>query len=56
MVGGADIANKISLLIKKKLGLSLNQIDILDWGCGCGRISQFLTHLGVANLVGADID
>jgi SAM-dependent methyltransferase len=56
LVGGSDHAKKISLLIEKNLGLPLDRIDVLDWGCGCGRTSQLMTHIGIANLVGVDID
>ncbi len=31
-------------------------LTILDWGCGCGRISRYLARAGVSGLRGCDID
>jgi SAM-dependent methyltransferase len=31
-------------------------LKILDWGCGCGRISRYLPPAGVTDLHGCDID
>ena len=33
-----------------------NNIDVLDWGCGCGRLTRHLIDKGCESVTGIDID
>ena len=55
--GGATWQTKLVRLIENYLVSKISEIgDILDWGCGCGRIARFFDPGARGRLYGADID
>ena len=56
-LGGATIANRIAHYLAQVHGRALTDMGaVLDWGCGCGRVSRYLKKLGCRNLHGVDVD
>jgi SAM-dependent methyltransferase len=49
---------RLRLLIEGCLPLTtMDHLRILDWGCGCGRLSRFMeSHFGEDRVFGVDID
>lgn len=53
---GHTMALKLDAIAQRYAGAPLSGLGpVLDWGCGCGRVSRFVARLGAA-LHGADID
>lgn len=57
-LGGATVANRINSYLLRSQGKSVAEIGpILDWGCGCARVSRYLRKLGCeGSLHGVDVD
>lgn len=55
-LGGATIAKRFEQLLAERFDRPLSSFEsVLDWGCGAGRLSRYLSHL-VSSLTGIDID
>lgn len=53
---GYTAAKKLDAIAQRYAGAPLAELGrVLDWGCGCGRVSRFVARQG-AVLYGADID
>jgi SAM-dependent methyltransferase len=56
-LGGATVATRLGAYVRRLTGKGIDQIGpILDWGCGCARVSRYLRTLGCEDLIGADVD
>lgn len=56
-LGGATVANRINAYLQQAKGKSLSNIGtVLDWGCGCARVSRYIRKLGCSTLHGVDVD
>lgn len=58
VIEGLSCARKLELLVRdyvSKESTVLQQMHVLDWGCGCGRVARWLTNV-FPNLSGVDID
>jgi SAM-dependent methyltransferase len=54
---GFGIFKKLDLALRRATSKSLGDFtDILDWGCGCGRVTRNFHLLPGVRLVGTDID
>jgi SAM-dependent methyltransferase len=54
---GFTIFKKLDLALRRTLGKGLADFgDILDWGCGCGRVTRYFHLLPGVRVVGIDID
>lgn len=47
---------KLDNLAKNRLGKSILDLDVLDWGVGCGRILRHFLEHGSRSIIGCDID
>jgi SAM-dependent methyltransferase len=55
-IGGYSTAHKLDTVASRFAGRPLAGLGpVLDWGCGCGRVSRFVARAG-AELYGVDID
>jgi len=56
MVGYSNV-RKIERVLREFQGCGWEGFPrILDWGCGCGRLSRYLLETPAVELTGADID
>ncbi|MDT2019459.1 class I SAM-dependent methyltransferase [Methylocella sp. CPCC 101449] len=57
-LGGATVANRINSYLLRTYGKSVAELGpVLDWGCGCARVSRYLRKLGCeGSLHGVDVD
>lgn len=56
-IGGATVANRIDQYVRRIRAKPVSEIGkILDWGCGCGRVTRYLQKLGCQSLYGVDVD
>jgi SAM-dependent methyltransferase len=56
-VGGATLANRINQYLQFTRGKDFGSIgNVLDWGCGCARVSRYVRKLGCESLTGVDVD
>lgn len=54
---GFTTFKKLDLALRKVAGAGLSQFhNVLDWGCGCGRLARNFYLLPEAKLTGIDID
>src|SRR5262249_31757496 len=57
VIQGASNAWKIKRVLKTHFDKDVDSIgNILDWGCGCGRVLQHLVRKNANNIYGCDID
>lgn len=54
-LSGLSIFTDLWDRVSERLG-DPRDLAILDWGCGCGRVSRYLARAGVTRLFGCDID
>ena len=56
-LGGATVANRINNYLIQARGKNFGTIGtVLDWGCGCARVSRYVRMLGCRQLYGVDVD
>jgi len=56
MVGFTNFM-KLQFILEKKIGRSINDFNrLLDWGCGCGRLTRYLSQIKGPKIFGADVD
>lgn len=59
---GYSTYRKLDRVVRDRIGRGLGEAgEVLDWGCGCGRLSRYLLHPGDGTpacdrLTGVDID
>lgn len=57
LFSGASFVGKLPDILKLYYKNShLHEIKVLDWGCGCGRLTRHLLELGCTDVTGIDID
>jgi hypothetical protein len=57
LLGGATTVMRYDAYLKERFRRSYRDFrQILDWGCGCGRVTRFLVNIPGPVIVGADID
>jgi len=57
LFSGASFVGKIPNIVQRFSGdFSLKDISVLDWGCGCGRLTRHLIDEDYGDVTGIDID
>jgi len=54
---GINDFNRIRSIVERYSSTTSSNLSILDWGCGCGRVSRFFENaFGACSVYGVDID
>ena len=54
---GYTTFRKLDLALRRTQGKGIGEFDqILDWGCGCGRVTRYFSQLPNITLTGSDVD
>jgi SAM-dependent methyltransferase len=57
LFGGATTTMRYEAYLKERFHRSYQDFkQILDWGCGCGRVTRYLVNIPGPVIMGADID